>query len=288
MQPSRKFNLSHLILEIAKGSCLAILLAGLSVIILLIAFLLYPKHANILILGIDRSPQGTYVGRSDTIILLTANPLKPYVGMLSIPRDIWVTIPGVGENRINTAHFFAEANQPNTGPYATIQTIEQNFGVPIDYYIRIRFEDFIEMIDAIGGVDITLEKPMAGFSSGNHHLNGEQSLAFVRDRQGSDDFFRMQRGQMFLRAFVREVARPKNWTHLPFIRKVLIKSIDTNLPIWEFPRLAVAFIRVGMDGVDGRIISREMVKPFTTNEGAQVLAPDWSKILPLIEEMFGR
>ena len=63
----------------------------------------------------------------DTIILTTFNPWKPNVGMLSIPRDLWVNIPGVGENRINTAHFFAEANDPGSGPSATMDTIEAEF-----------------------------------------------------------------------------------------------------------------------------------------------------------------
>lgn len=288
MLQSHKTNFFILVSDIAKGSCLAIILVGLSLIVLLFAFVLYPASTNFLVLGIDRTPQGTYLGRSDTIILVTANPLKPYVGMLSIPRDLWVNIPGVGENRINTAHFFAELNQPNSGPYATMQTIEQNFGVRVHYFVRLKFDSLTKIVDALGGVDITLEKPMAGYSPGNYHLNGEQSLAFVRDRQGSDDFFRMQRGQMFVKAIVSEFAKPPNWSHLPFIFKVMLESADTNLPPWEFPRVGVALLRVGIQGIDGRMISREMVKPFTANGGAQVLAPDWSKITPLIDEMFSR
>ena len=288
MLQSPKTNISILIVDILKGSCLAIVLASLCLVVLLFAFVIYPAPTNFLILGIDRTPQGTNLGRSDTIILVTANPLKPYVGMLSIPRDLWVNIPGVGENRINTAHFFAEMNQPNSGPHATLRTIEQNFGVRIDYFVRIKFDSLTKIVDALGGVDITLEKPMSGYSPGTYRLNGEQSLAFVRDRQGSDDFLRMQRGQLFIKAMVSELAKPKNWSHLPSIVKVVLESVDTNLPLWEFPRIGVAFLRVGIKGIDGRIISREMVKPFTTSGGAQVLAPDWSKITPLVNEMFGR
>src|SRR5512143_2909425 len=106
----------------------------LSFLVLLIliglgAYFLAPLRTNVLIMGIDRPPEGTAISRTDTLILMTVAPLKPYVGMLSIPRDLWVKIPGVGENRINTAHFFAEAQQKGAGPAAAMQTIRQNFGV---------------------------------------------------------------------------------------------------------------------------------------------------------------
>ncbi|MGW8252006.1 MAG: LCP family protein, partial [Anaerolineales bacterium] len=85
----------------------------------LVAFLaLYffaPLRTRLLVLGIDYAPPGSIVGRSDTIILMSINPLQPRVAMLSIPRDLWLPIPGIGENRINTAHFFAEAEVPGTG-----------------------------------------------------------------------------------------------------------------------------------------------------------------------------
>src|SRR5688572_33478525 len=77
-----------------------------------------PLRTNILLLGTDDSPERGSVGRTDTIILATVVPLKPYVGMLSIPRDLWVTVPGVGEQRINTAYFFAESNETGSGARA--------------------------------------------------------------------------------------------------------------------------------------------------------------------------
>ena len=72
-------------------------------------------RTNILLLGLDRAEAGSDAARTDTIILTTFVPHRLYLGMLSIPRDLWVTIPGVGENRINTAHFYAEAARPGRG-----------------------------------------------------------------------------------------------------------------------------------------------------------------------------
>ena len=82
-----------------------------------IAFLIWrPGRVNVLILGLDTREPGSNLGRSDTMILTTFLPAEPYVGLLSIPRDLWVIIPGWGENRINAAHFFAESEFPGSGP----------------------------------------------------------------------------------------------------------------------------------------------------------------------------
>ena len=150
------------------GCCFWILL--IPVIGLLAIYLLYPARTNILILGLDRAPEGSDVSRTDTNIVLSVIPLQPTVNMLSIPRDLWVSIPGVGENRINTAHFFAEGNQKGSGPYAAIETVKQNFGLTIDYYVRIRFDGFKEMINAMGGITIDLQEPMSGYPAGQTHL----------------------------------------------------------------------------------------------------------------------
>lgn len=258
------------------------ILAGL----LLGAYLLLPGRHNLLILGIDRAPEGTAAGRSDTIILTTIQPADPYVGMLSIPRDLWVQVPGVGENRINTAHFFAEANQPGSGPSAALETVESNFNVRVPFFIRIQFDGLQSFVDDIGGVPITLDRPMSGYQAGYHLLDGEQALAFVRDRAGSDDFARMERGQLFVGALLRAFIQPSVWPGLPGAAGSLIGSVDTNLPVWLWPRLGIAVLRTGPDNFDARVIDRSLATGFTTSEGAQVLAPNWPRIQRLVDEMF--
>jgi anionic cell wall polymer biosynthesis LytR-Cps2A-Psr (LCP) family protein len=93
------------------------------------------------------------------MILMAVNPLQPRVTMLSIPRDLWVSIPNVGENRINTAHFFAEAADPGSGPRAALETVRQNFRRAHRYYVRVRFDGFVEIINAMDGVTITWSSP---------------------------------------------------------------------------------------------------------------------------------
>lgn len=260
----------------------------LGLAILLLAYLLVPVRTNVLLLGIDYTPPENAVGRSDTIILGTVVPLKPYVGLLSIPRDLWVTIPGVGENRINTAHFFAEANQSGSGPYAAMQTVKQNFGIDVSYFVRIRFDGFREMINAMGGVDLNLAEPMAGYPAGPIHLNGNKALAFARQRIGSDDFFRMERGQLVMKAALKGMLNPLRWVRLPAVLLAARRAFNTNLPFWQWPRLGLALLRAGPGGIDSRIIDRDMVTPFTTDQGAMVLLPDWSKINPVLMDMFAQ
>lgn len=269
-------------------ACLPFLLLFLMACFCIGGYLFFPMRTNILLLGIDYAPHRSFLGRSDTNILVRVNSLEPYVGMLSIPRDLWVSIPGYGENRINTAHFFAEGAVSSSGPAKTIETIETNFGVRAEYYVRIRFDGVRDVVDAMGGVDIELPKPMAGYPAGEHHLSGRKALAFARNRTGSDDFFRMEQGQLLMKAMVKQLASPASYPRLPLAFNAFIKSVETNLPLWDIPRLGFVLLRVGPDGIDNRTITREMVTPYTTSQGANVLLPNWQAILPVVQDMFSR
>ena len=271
-----------------RTGCIVLTSILVCIIVLSGIYFLVPFRTSFLLLGIDRSPDGTNLGRSDTNILVSVLPLRPYIGMLSIPRDLWVEIPGVGGNRINTAHIFAEGQETGSGPSATLETINLNFGLDVNHYFRISFDGIVEIINALGGLDIELDSPLAGLPAGNHHLSGDQALAFVRDRQGTDDFFRMKNGQLFIIELVEQVFLPKSWIRLPAALVALNQTIDTNLPLWIWPRLGFALFRLGSGNIDNRVIDRELVTPFVTSGGAQVLLPDWSKIKPVVDEIFGK
>jgi LCP family protein required for cell wall assembly len=257
------------------------------ILLLLLLYFLAPLRTNMLILGVDDSLGRGELGRTDTIILTTVVPLLPYVGLLGIPRDLWVEVPNVGEQRINTAYFFAEANHAGTGASAAVDTVRRNFGVTVRYYLVLHMSGLIEFVDALGGVDITLEAPLGGLPPGSHHLDGARALAFVRERYSADDFSRMQQGQILIMASFRKAVHPSNWTRLPGAVIALFQVIETNIPVWQWPRLGFAFLRAILLGVDSRTIAREMVIPFQTSGGAQVLAPNWEAINPLLKEMFG-
>jgi LCP family protein required for cell wall assembly len=255
---------------------------------LILIYLLAPLRTNILLLGTDDSPQRGSVGRTDTIILATVLPTRPYLGLLSIPRDLWVNVPGVGEQRINTAYFFAEANEPGAGPRAAMQTINKNFGIPVNYYALVHMYGLVGAVDALGGVDIQLNVPTGGWDAGRYHLDGTQALEFVRERSSSDDFSRMKRTQTLMLSVISKALQPASWTQLPAFVFSIFQAIDTNIPFWQYPRLVLALLRAPLVGIDSRVIGREMVTPFQTSAGAQVLAPNWDAINPVLLEMFGR
>ena len=256
--------------------------------LILPAYFFAPLRTNILLLGTDDSPQRGALGRTDTIILTTIVPFKPYIGLLSIPRDLWISIPGIGEQRINTAYFFAEANQRGTGAQSAMQTVQQNFGVPVHYFAMLHMEGVITMVDALGGVDLELDNTLGSLPAGRHHLNGEQALALIRDRSVGNDFGRMQGGQAVIRAILGKLLLPSSWPQVPAFLYSLAGTIETDIPLWQMPRLLFALSRSVLFGVDGRTITPGMVTPFQTAGGAQVLAPNWDSINPLLKEMFGR
>jgi LCP family protein required for cell wall assembly len=274
----------------AMGCCLGLMaIAGLFILVAIAGvYIMGPGRTSVLLLGVDARPNEGDLGRSDTMILATFQPLRPYVGVLSIPRDLWVTVPGYGENRINTAHFFAEAAKAGSGPAAAMDVVHQNFGVNVDYYVRLNFTGFKDMVDALGGVEVTLPTDMSGYTAGTYHLDGTQALALVRDRETSDDFYRMGRGQIFIKAVIKEMLRPANWSRLPAVLVATSNAVDTDVPAWQWPRLAFAVLRVGPAGLDTRAVSRDMVTPFITAGGADVLRPNWGAINPVLKEMFGQ
>ncbi len=269
-------------------SCLLALLLPILLLGLVLGFyFLAPFRTNLMVLGIDRVPDGTALGRSDTMILVSVDPLLPTVKMLSIPRDLWVSIPGVGQNRINTAHFYAEASKPGSGPQAAVQTVNANFGLNVQYYVRVRFDAFLRIVDALGGVTVNLPKAMGGLPAGLHHLDGAQALAFTRDRKGADDFFRMEDTQLLVRAMAAQILSPQSWPRLPAVAQAVFSSVDSNLPLWQWPRLGLAFLRAGWTNrFDSRTIQREMTTPYITDGGANVLLPNWDLIRPYVKDIF--
>ncbi len=257
------------------------------ILILLVFFLFFtPMRTTVLVIGIDRVPEGSVLGRSDTMLVATLPPVLPKMSLFSIPRDLWVTIPDYGENRINTAHYFAELYQPGTGMQAAAGVVEANFGIDVPYVIRLRFDGFVNIVDAMGGVTINLPEPMSGLEAGTHTLDGTQALAFVRDRAGSDDFWRQKRGQLFISAAISNMLNPAKWLRIPAVITATLQAVDSNIPFWVWPRLLYGTAFSAVFGFESYTLDRNWVTSWVTDEGAQVLLPNWDLINPFIAEMF--
>ena len=218
-------------------------------LLLLIVYFLTPLRTNILLLGTHDSPERGAVGRTDTIILTTLST-APISACCRFRGDLWVNVPGVGEQRINTAYFYAEAGETGTGPQAAMQTIRGNFGIPVRYYAVIHMSGVVVAVDALDGADIQLKAPMGGWDAGQYHVNGTQALEFVRERSSSDDFSRMKRTQILVLSLAGRALQPESWARLPNLLYSVFQAVDLNVPIWQIPRLVFALVRAPFFGVD--------------------------------------
>ncbi len=207
------------------------------------------RPVHVLVLGIDRvldAPKGSpkaLDGRSDTILLLRFDPADQSLKMLSIPRDSRVEIPGVGYKKINDANVVG-------GVSLATKVVSQTLGdVPIDRYIRVTTDVFVELVDLLGGVDIFVPQDMnyrdqtqnleIDLKKGWQALNGQQAEQFARFRNSQQgDIGRVQRQQMLLKAIQRKAVSPLFLPKLPQAIEILQKSMDTNLSNEEIICLA--------------------------------------------------
>ena len=205
---------------------------------------------NILVLGIDQREGMTDPARTDTMLLFTLDRQTKTAGMLSINRDLWVKIPGgQREGKINTAHFLGEVERvPGGGPALAMQTVQAALDVPVQYYIRLNFSAFEQLIDLIGGIDLDIAEtiddpdyPDAGFGyepfhidAGWQHLDGHTALKYARTRATpGSDLDRARRQQEVILAvrdkLLKEKRLPQLLTQIGSLLALYNRSIQTNL-----------------------------------------------------------
>jgi LCP family protein required for cell wall assembly len=258
------------------------------------------SRTNILILGLDRRPEQGYTVRSDVLMLMTVHPAGPRLALLSIPRDLYVDIPRHGSSRINAAHFWGECEHEGGGPALAVETVEANFALPLDSYVRLDFDGFRAVIDAVGGIDVVVEEAFVDdayptedygttrivISAGAQHMDGETALRYVRSRHASSDFDRAARQQQVLMALARRLSNPTSWPRLPALGRAIIRNVDTNVGLGALAQVVVTGLRVGPDGIEHHVIDRDLTRPWTTPTGGAVLLPRWEAINPLMEDVF--
>jgi LCP family protein required for cell wall assembly len=260
------------------------------------------ERINFLLMGSDRRDGETDIPRTDTIIVATLDPVTRSAGVLSLPRDLWVTIPGHGSERINAAYELGERGQSGTGPELVRRTVEQLLGVPIHHYALIGFAGFEKLVNEVGGVVLDIERPIkddeypdAGygvrrifFHPGLQRLDGETALWYVRTRHADSDFGRARRQQQFLFALRRQALQFNLLPKVPTILGALADSIRTDLR----PQEIVALARVAKDVDAGKVVNRvvdeTMTSHWITPAGAQVEVPDKAAIKRLVQEVFGQ
>lgn len=258
-----------------------------------------PTNINILLLGTDQRP-GQINWRTDTIILLTINQTEKTVGMLTIPRDLYVNIPGIGKQRINTADFYGEYyHYPGGGPNLIKTTIEQNLGIRVHYYLRGGFDAFRKTIDILGGINVDVDCALyeqdfyddyghatLNFQPGVQVMDGVTALRYARSRYTTNDYDRGRRQRKVLLAMWDKLTSLDLLPKWPQVYQELSSSIQTDLSPTEFAALAYIGTQLKMDKIKSRAIDNHSTIPYTTQEGAMVLLPNMEKIHSVLVEFF--
>lgn len=270
-----------------------------------------PRRFTILLLGIDQrtgiQDEEKYF-RTDTMMVVNIDPVRKQAGVLSIPRDLWVSIPGFREGRINTANALGDSNAyPGGGPALAADTIEANLGIDIDKYLLINFDVFTSVVDLIApdGVEMCIREtiddpyyPDAGygfihvhFDPGCQVLDAETLLQYARTRktQGGD-FDRARRQQEVIRALLDEVLNAGGIANFVgqagALWQELSGSFRTDMTLEEMLSLATLAQQIDTEQIVFRQIDNMHVQFATTSSGDQVLVPNYSAIRGLIQDTF--
>jgi LCP family protein required for cell wall assembly len=261
-------------------------------------------RVTILLLGLDYRDweAGSGASRSDTMILLTLDPLTKTAGILSIPRDMWVSIPGFKHGKINTAYYLGDAYKlPGGGPGLAVTTVEQFLGVPINYYAQIDFQAFIRFIDEIGGVKIDVPEKITIDPLGDNNtktlkpgvqtLPGYLALAYARDRHTrGGDFDRAARQQQVILGIRDRILDfkmlPTLISKAPVLYKELASGVHTNLALDEVIKLATLASQVPEGNIRQGVIGSKYVIFGRSPDNLSILIPIPDKVHVLRDEIF--
>jgi LCP family protein required for cell wall assembly len=265
-------------------------------------------RVTVLLMGIDEreSEQGPW--RTDTMIVLTLDPETQTIGMLSIPRDLWVEIPDYDLfDRINKAHFRGDADQypGGGGPALAMKTVQQNLGVPVNYYLSINFNAFVKTIDQIGCIPIsvpqTIDDPTYpdgayGYDpfyieAGEHCMEGETLLKYARTRATfGSDFDRALRQQQVIHAVRSHVLStgqlPTLIAQAPELYEIVQDGINTNLSLPQMIEIARVVAEIPDENICSAVVDNYYVSLLTLDDGSQVLVPDRNAVRGLVEDIF--
>ena len=254
---------------------------------------------NILLLGADTNQARKASGEpalSDTIIIASIDPVARTVGMMSIPRDTLVPIPGVGNDKINAAFSNGELSAI-TGPGLVRATVEYNFHIPIQYYAQVDFAGFEKIVDTLGGVTVDVPAPLKDdqypgqafnytrvyFHTGLQHLDGVTALNYVRTRHDDNDFARGDRQRQVLVALRQQGVKLNLLPKASELIAELGNTVRTDIPPGDLLRLA----RLGTEIHTADIKSYSLLPALTEDNSplGYYLIPDWAKVAQIVNQM---
>ncbi len=277
VEPSRRRGLGALLGFVVRLVVLVVLAVGTFVAA---ALLLTPTRETILVLGSDARPDELArgeVGRTDTLMLLAGDRATPHVAMLSVPRDLWVDIPGYGQERINAAYEFG-------GGQVAKQTVSNVIGQPVDRYLVIGLQGVRDVVDAVGGVDITVPQAIhddayptddygyqtVDIPAGRQHMDGATALEYARTRHQDSDFARTARQQQVVGAVRNAMLNPVNWPRVPAVLAAVSRSIKTDMSPLDGIAIGAAVLRSPGEP-DHLVIDTSLASEVTGEDGAYLL-----------------
>jgi len=251
---------------------------------------------DIALLGIDARPGEGWEARTDSVMLLNITPRTLDVSLLSIPRDVVIRVPGYGNQPINTVNRIAELEAPGSGPTLLRASFAESFGVQVDRIVRLDFDAFVELIDAVGGVTIDVPKRIVDyefpardggviqieFEPGRQHMDGERALQYARTRHQDTDYERAARQQQVVDAVVRRLAHPAQVLKWPRVLYVVRAHTNTDLSLWDMVETGPALL-LGWSGRESRVLTPE---DGLVGMAAGYWVPDYDAILPWIAAHF--
>lgn len=263
------------------------------------------SRVTVLVMGLDYgdwSEDRQGAARSDSMLLMTVDPESQTAGMLSIPRDLWVDIPGFGYGKINTAHFLGDAyHLPGGGPGLAMQTVENLLDIDIHYYAVVDFTAFEAFIDELGGIvidvpeEITVDpigpRNTVTLSPGVQTLDGATALAYARNRETlGADFDRAQRQQQVILAIRRRILDlnllPELIKKSPLLYQKLSSGVRTNLSLKDAIGLAWLASQIPGEQIKRATIGPDHVEQTYSPEGMDILLPKIEAVMALRDEIF--
>jgi LCP family protein required for cell wall assembly len=232
---------------------------------------------NILLLGTDGRDEEDGPPRTDLLMLLLIDRNAPTATLISIPRDLWVTIPGYGEGKINTAYFLGSLD--DEGPELARETIEGVFGLEIDRTVQVDFNGFRNLVSEMGGIEIDVpeaiddpEFPDENYGTfhlvipaGRQTMDGETALRYARTRYGGMDQDRSARQQAVVMAIREKALKPTTLVRAPALLRTIYRTVESNLTLGDLFFLARL----------GRSMDRDDIAMHTLNNDGEMI---WSAI----------
>ncbi len=258
------------------------------------------RTLNVLLIGIDRRPGEKYGGRPDTIVVAALSEKDGHLGLISVPRDLYVEIPHHGMDRINAT--FAAAARRKDDPLELLKRVlEDTLALPISHTFSIDLAGFEQVIDSIGGVDVDVPCPirdnfvdartpsgrrLLDVEAGRTHLDGVTASLYVRSRHGRSDFSRSRRQQAVLFATLRRLSSVEGIARLPDFLDKLGPLITSDASRADVLRLAHAASRISPGQVHGLVLGAKEASPHLTAEGKAVLLPHFDNIDRRLHTLF--